>query len=392
MDYATSDLSTVIDADPRPSEAGGGQPSTLDGQEAPDPKAPIRSAREDLEHVFKEEAKKAEPKSEPAKEEAAPKAEPAKKDETAEPKEADPKPEPEQQAEKPAEQPERIQHRNGEHGRSRAPDRFMPDAKALWANVPHAVRRDIQTMMSEHEEQASRYSESAREYESIRPFSELAKQTGTTLEAALRNYVGMEQALRQDPVNGFKTLLTNMGIQPQQAVGHILGAFGVDPMALAQHIAQDPQQYVSRAAPQQAQPAPDPRISQLEQQIAEMQQQQLMASVIEPFRAANPRYDELERDIAFFLESGRIPESLSLSDRLAVAYDMAARINPASRQALPASEEPPAPESRADTDFGGPSKSIKSAPGSVSEEVEDSAPEKESIRDSILKAGRRLSR
>src|SRR3546814_11090392 len=61
-----------------------------------------------------------------------------------------------------------------------------------------------------------------------------------------------------------------------------------------------------------------------------MQEQQFAATIIDPFKRDHPRYAELEQDIAFFLQSGKIPTSLSPSDRLAAAYDMAERINPPS--------------------------------------------------------------
>lgn len=62
------------------------------------------------------------------------------------------------------------------------------------------------------------------------------------------------------------------GGQPQQAISHILKAFGVAPQALAQHIAQDERAYVAPDVPQQ--PKEDPRVAQLQQQLADVQAQQ----------------------------------------------------------------------------------------------------------------------
>src|SRR3546814_5650354 len=67
--------------------------------------------------------------------------------------------------------------------------------------------------------------------------------------------------------------------------------------------------------PQQQQAQDDPRIAQLQQTIVQMQEQQLAATIIDPFKRDHPRYAELEQDIAFFLQSGKIPTSLSPSDR-----------------------------------------------------------------------------
>jgi hypothetical protein len=98
----------------------------------------------------------------------------------------------------------------------------------------------------------------------------------------------------------------------------------------------------------------------------------------------------MQSDIAMFLQSGRISQSMSPSDRLAAAYEMAVRINPASSSVTIDHSADAMPERRADNDFGG-SKSIKSSPGSVTEEVEDQATSGESIRDSIRKSMRGLN-
>src|SRR3546814_16672819 len=71
---------------------------------------------------------------------------------------------------------------------------------------------------------------------------------------------------------------------------------------------------------------------------------------------------------------------------------MAERINPPSHAEPRAADiEGLEPERRADPAFSG-SKSIKSAPGSVSGDIEVTAKGDESVRDSILKELRRLTR
>src|SRR3546814_3011062 len=67
------------------------------------------------------------------------------------------------------------------------------------------------------------------------------------------------------------------------------------------------QQMMAQAQqPQQQQAQDDPRIAQLQQTIVQMQEQQLAATIIDPFKRDHPRYAELEQDIAFFLQSGKI--------------------------------------------------------------------------------------
>ena len=111
------------------------------------------------------------------------------------------------------------------------------------------------------------------------------------------------------------------------------------------------------------------KVQQLEATIESMRHEQAAATIIEPFRAANPRYDELQDDIAFFLQSGKIPASLSPQEKLEAAYDMAVRINPASHD----NDAPPQtdlePARRADESFSA-GKSIKSAPGAITPTME----------------------
>ena len=152
------------------------------------------------------------------------------------------------------------------------------------------------------------------------------------------------------------------------------------------------QQIVAQAQQQQPQQE-NPEVVQLKTQMAELQTKHITATVIEPFAKEHPRYFELQPQIASFLNSDMIPTSLSPIDRLAAAYDMAERISPSSTAKPSETDQGLEPEAsrRADNDFSG-SKSIKSAPGSVSDDAETVAKGDESRRDSILAEMRRLNR
>lgn len=156
-------------------------------------------------------------------------------------------------------------------------------------------------------------------------------------------------------------------MQPQQAISHILRAFNVSPQALAAHINQEPNSYMSQQPQrqQQIQPQSNPDVEALKQQLSEMQTHIAHQQFVEPFAKENPRYYELEQDIAFFLQSGKIPANLSPAEKLEAAYDMAERINPSSNVAS-YSQKQASSESRVDEDFNG-KKSIKSSPGNVLE-------------------------
>lgn len=203
------------------------------------------------------------------------------------------------------------------------PARFLPRAKEKWAEVDPDVRGEVHRALQNAEKGLQEHRESHEFRKELREFEDMAKQHGTTVKAAMTNYVAIDNLLKTDPVAGINRVLTSIGITPQQYAQHILNA------------------------PQQA-PA-DPQISQLERQIQQLTQQlqgvtqttqqsqqeqqlqQVKQSIIEPFRASlgdDDRYEELEEDIAFFLNSDKIPSTLSASKRLAAAYDMAERINP----------------------------------------------------------------
>lgn len=385
MDLAP-DLSTVIDTDPRPSEGGGGQAPLADASpQPPEVKAP-RPPREDLEHVFKADAKKAAEEkkdAEPANaaEEAKPAPE-AKADDKAAEKPAEGVKAEESKTEEAPAKPEAKEERD--QRRIEPPARFQADAKEHFRNTPRTVQREVETMARD----LDTYQKSHERYETIRDIDELAKSNGRELRDTLVQVHQFENMMRTNPIAALNMALQQVG--PRKADGSSLSLFEV-----AQHIVNQGQQGYQQSITQAHQQA---QATQQQQQT--IQQQQAAAAkaasdkaindyVVEPFRAANPRYDELLPAIAYFLEHGNIDRNLSVPERLKAAYDMADRVNPASH-AQPEAQDSPDPARRADDGLSG-SKSIKSAHGSVSEDVEDDAKDGESTRDSILKEMRRLS-
>lgn len=255
-----------------------------------------------------------------------------------------------------------------------APARFLPRAKELWANVPHPVREEFDRVMRENDTQTDQYRESHQFREELKSFEDEARATGTTIKEALTNYVNMEKSLRADPATGFRQLLSNMQMQPQQAISHILRAFNVTPQALAQHISQNPNEYTALATPRQQQFQPQqqpqqhqvaPEVKALQEQLSAIRAEQVQASVIDPFRDDYPEYDQYEAQIAKVLERGIIEElhgnGLSPRDKLEVALFMVA---PHAKRATEAVTSPvlsPAAASSPVGDLRG-NKSVKGAP------------------------------
>lgn len=193
-----------------------------------------------------------------------------------------------------------------------------------WRSTPTDVKAAARMMETRYEEAARRADTLSADWEKIAPYAERAKASGTTIDVALKRFVEAEDMLRANPVAGFATLMRNMGIQPEQ---------------FARLVIQDPQQFQSllqhgeRQSGERAAQASQREIEELRRRLQETEasreSDRVHAEVIAPFRAANPRFDELQEDIAFFLKSDRIPSNLHPVERLQMAYDLADRMNPA---------------------------------------------------------------
>jgi hypothetical protein len=359
--------STVIDTETETAPSGAGVPRTLPDADA---KAPF--LRDTIADVVKEEAKEA--KAEPVKSDAEVKE--AKPDEekteakpaaerapdgkfVAKPKEGEEAPTADAQAPVPEQAEKDAKHY------PEPPKNFLPDSRELYRNVPRAVRRDIDVMVREHDAFKEQARQSTERYESIRPFDELARSNGRDLRESLARMNQVENALQRDPIYGLNEILKEIG--PRKADGSPVSIY-----EMASHIVeQGPQQFQQRLQQvQSSQPTPpDPRIEQAQRERDEAHEQLVTATIIAPFKAEHPRYDELQDTIAGFLQSGMISSSLSAPERLEAAYVMAERHVPPSSHPAETEAPAPIPQDRAAESLSG-SKSIKSAPGAVSADME----------------------
>lgn len=388
QEQPAAELSTTIDTAPIPGASGAGTPSLSDGKEAADPP----SLREDIEAAFKEEKDgKADDKAANAAKEDTPKKDEATTDKAAEAKpgekaaEATEAPAKEgEQPEKPAETSEAREKGDGTTAHKEPPKNFLPDSREVWKNVPRVVRRDIESMTREHEAEITEYRTKTERYEPIKSFDDLARSNGIELKDSLKRVVDLENLIQANPLAALNRILREAG--PLKADGQPFSLYEVADFI----VKQGPQGYQQLVSHRQQEQQQGPReVDQLRDKVAAMEAEMKAAPIINAFAAKNDRYYELEGDIALFLQSGKVPASLGPEDRLAAAYDMAVRINPASNaQARPSAEGEDA-ERRAGEDFSG-SKSIKSSPGAVTEEVDDQAKGDEPIRESIRKAARSL--
>jgi hypothetical protein len=94
-----------------------------------------------------------------------------------------------------------------------APARMNAAARQAWATTPDPVRAEVHRMQREFDGFYQRARGDVAEMAQIRPFHELARKQGTTLQRALTNYVSLETKLRQDPIGGLDVLVRNMNLR-----------------------------------------------------------------------------------------------------------------------------------------------------------------------------------
>lgn len=260
-----------------------------------------------------------------------------------------------------------------------APSRFLPDAKEKWASTPRSVQREVETMIRAQEAREEEHRQVSERYSRIRDFDDMAQANGRDLRESLERVHAFENTMRTSPIAALNMALMEAG--PRKSDGQPYSLYEVAQFV----VAQGPEGYqrLMQQGSQPQQQQEDPRIAQLQNQLEQVKLQTIAEQVIEPFKAAHPRYDELKDDIALFLQSGKIDKSLSHQERLAAAYDMAERINPSPHVGADTDNGLEPERDRAERNSSG-SKSIKSAPGSVSPDEE---PERGgSIREQLERA------
>jgi hypothetical protein len=207
------------------------------------------------------------------------------------------------------------------------PPRLHERAKAEWSVTPESVRGEMHRMHTEFARAYQRYKPEVEAFQAVKPYHELARQQGTTLDRALNNYVSMESKLRADPVAGLDTIVNNLNLRTPD--GQRIGLRDI-----AWHVLnQSPEQHQLLQA-QNSQSAQSQQIGQLHQAVSTLasgiQQMQYQArfsqtrSALDRYADAHPRFDEL---------GPLIEQEIKLGFDLDTAYRRAEMLRPATHAA-----------------------------------------------------------
>lgn len=227
-----------------------------------------------------------------------------------------------------------------------APSRLSPEAKAAWATLPPAVKADVHRTIREMEGGIEKYrTEATRWQTDVAPYEQLAQQYGMDIKGVLADYEGMARMMATNPVQVFDTLAKRHGFTLQDVAANVLG--------------QDLDEYAKQTSQEIARLQQENMELRRQTQTYTQRQQQEVQSFIADFAVRNPRYSELEPQIAGILRSGLVTATEPRM-RLQEAYEIADRLKPAPRTA-------PAPQTPAIADQTRKGQlSITGAPGSGS--------------------------
>lgn len=227
---------------------------------------------------------------------------------------------------------------------ARPPPGWSVQSKAAWDVLPDHIRADIAKREAEVDAGFAQYAG----MKDVKPYADMARQSGTTLSAALENYVGMEQLLRKDFREGVFAIAKNMGVSPQQFQQMFGGAPAGQPNQNGQtNGATDPAQadlddpYVKAAVEAALRPVTQQLTTlqsniHAQQQAAQNRELQSAETVVQEFQASDQyRYfSDVEGTINRLIERGMIELTGNHRADLATAYDMACQLHPEVREAL----------------------------------------------------------
>lgn len=109
------------------------------------------------------------------------------------------------------------------HTAEDAPARFTETAKAKWASADPEIRGEVLRMHKELTQGYEKHKAAAERDSTLNEFHEMAKRSGKELPNVVREYVNMENHLRQDLVGGLDLICQRMGVSIRDVAAHVMG-------------------------------------------------------------------------------------------------------------------------------------------------------------------------
>jgi DNA-binding transcriptional MerR regulator len=239
---------------------------------------------------------------------------------------------------------------------SQAPERFNAQAKEAWEAAPDAIKAEVHRALGEMSQGIEKYKGDASQWQDLAEFDAMAKEYGVTVKDTLSNYVAAENLLADDIIGGLDSIAQTYGYTLEQIAAYVMEM--------------DPRE--QQAAPSQEVNALKQHIQKLEQQLngvtTDLQSQRVteIQSMTEKFASENPRFEELQTQMAEMIQTGYAKGATPMA-RLQDAYDKANRLTPA-----PQAPAVQTPAKVAQTRKG--NLSVTGAPGSGSNPATRKAP------------------
>jgi len=255
----------------------------------------------------------------------------------------------------------------------RPPPGWSPTAKMAFDKLPP----EVQQAVAKREEEVNNGFAKFQEYKPIDRFMEMAKQSGTTLDKALENYVGIETELRRDFIGGISRICQNQGVSPLALANQILARHGAAPSEV-----QPGEQPEARQQAPSVDPAIMHKISALESYI-QQQQQAGIQTEIQRF-ASDPKhtfFENVRADMSRLMNSG-------YAETMEDAYEKACWANPEIRALLIKQQSPPVVPSANAADAVQKAKAAAKATGGAPSVgfKPKLAPEGASVRETVIAA------
>ena len=231
------------------------------------------------------------------------------------------------------------------------PPRMADHAKAEWHKAPESVRGEVARMHKEMSDAYTRFRGDHETMNTIRPFEQMAREHGTTLQRAMTNYTTMERKLVSDPYGAFDMIVSNLNLRTPDGQKLTFRDLAYD------YLQQSPEQHRLTQA-QNAQSAQSYQLGAINQKVEaiangfqQLQYQEAhrqLRTGVDQYADQRPRFDEL---------APLIEREVYLGFDLDTAYRRAELLAPATHAAQTRQTNPSAQTRTLD-------KSISGAPSS----------------------------